>query len=329
LRHRRGCVNRRGRKRRAGTRVSGFTFVRNAIDLYYPVVESITSILPLCDEFVVAAGDSTDGTTELLRRIDSPKLRIIETVWDRTLFERGAIFAQQTDVALDHCTGDWAFYLQADEVVHERYLDRIAERLRRHLPDRRVEGLLFDYLHFFGDYDHVQTSHNWYSREVRVVRTGIGVRSWHDAQGFRRAGEKLHVAHSRASVYHYGWVRPPRNLHRKVRAFRAVYQGAEAVARVPIDEERPFGYGRLRGTRRFRGSHPAVMRGRIAQLNWTVEPTAPAGHKHDRLGIQVLSLLENRLLGFRLGERRNYVLLPGMGSPARVLDWEGRLAGKD
>jgi glycosyltransferase involved in cell wall biosynthesis len=304
-------------------RVSGFSFVRNAVELGYPVVESIRSILPLCDEVVVAAGDSSDGTTALLGSIASPKLRLIETVWDPELFVRGAIFAQQTDVALAACRGDWAFYIQADEVVHERDLPRIEARLRRHQDDPRVEGLLFDYLHFFGDFDHVQTSHNWYGREIRVVRTGIGVSSWHDAQGFRIGGRKLAVAHSDAAMYHYGWVRPPDHMKRKARAFAAAYVGAEAAGARP--EEPEYRYGRLWGLRRFRGTHPAVMRDRVAAMDWQVRPSAPVGHKHDRLRVQLLTYLENYVLGFRIGERRNYVLLPGMDSAeARRLPPVGR-----
>ncbi|HUI27901.1 MAG TPA: glycosyltransferase, partial [Candidatus Kryptonia bacterium] len=204
-------------------RISGFSFVRNAVELYYPVVESIRSILPICDEFVIAAGDSTDGTTELLRTIDDPKLKIIETVWDQSLFKRGAINAQQTNLALDACRGDWCFYLQADEVMHEQELPVLVERMRTYLDDRRVEGLLFEYRHFFADYDHYHTGHAWYRREVRIVRNGIGARSWKSAQGFRnRAGEKLHVAHAGASVFHYGWVRPPRLMTRRRKAFLTI-----------------------------------------------------------------------------------------------------------
>ena len=151
-------------------RISGFTFVRNAVVLYYPVVESIRSILPICDEFVVAAGDSTDGTTELIRAIDSPKLRILETVWNPDQFVHGATNAVQTNIALDACRGDWAIYVQADEVVHQDDLPVLVESMQRHLHDRRVEGLLFDYLHFFADYDHYMNAHGWYRREVRVVR---------------------------------------------------------------------------------------------------------------------------------------------------------------
>lgn len=290
-------------------RVSGFTFVRNAIDLYYPVVESIRSILPICDEFIVAAGDSTDGTTELLRSIGDPKIKIIETVWDPNLFVQGRTNAQQTNIALDACTGDWAFYLQADEVVHEDDLPIIVEAMRRYLDDRRVEGLLFDYLHFFGDYDHYMVAHGWYRREVRIVRTGIGVRSWKSAQGFRRNGEKLKVKHSGGRIFHYGWVRPPRRMTRKTHSFLTLHRGREEADRSFPDLEQPFDYGQLHGRAKFTGTHPAVMRERIAQMDWEVRP-GKAKMRHDTWRIRLLTFLENRILGFRLGENRNYVELP-------------------
>ncbi|MBM3912615.1 MAG: glycosyltransferase family 2 protein, partial [Sphingomonadales bacterium] len=43
-------------------KVSGFTFIRNAVLLDYPILEAIRSILPLCDEIVVAVGKSEDET---------------------------------------------------------------------------------------------------------------------------------------------------------------------------------------------------------------------------------------------------------------------------
>jgi glycosyltransferase involved in cell wall biosynthesis len=292
-------------------RISAFTFVRNAIDLYYPVVESITSILPICDEFVIAAGDSTDGTTELLRAINDPKIRIIDTVWDPSQFVRAAIYAVQTNIALDACNGDWAFYLQADEVVHERYLPGLVERMHHYLPDRRVNGLLCDYVHFYADYNHYQAAHGWYRREVRIVRTGVGARSWGGAQGFRRNGQKLHVALAGAEIFHYGWVRPPRQMRRKAFALDSAEKGLETARRAYGDLDRDFNFGQLHGLERFTGSHPRVMAARIAEMNWEVRPNpAPSTKRHDRLGNRILSFIENRILGFRVGEHRNYILLP-------------------
>lgn len=289
-------------------KISGFTFVRNAIDLYYPLVESITSILPICDEFVVAAGDSTDGTTDLLRGLNNPKIKIIETVWDQTQFVRGATNSQQTNIALDACTGDWAFYLQADEVVHEDDLQPLVDRMRSALADPRIEGLLFDYLHFFGDYEHHMNSHTWYAKEIRVVRTGIGVRSWKSAQGFRRASEKLHVVPSGGRIFHYGWVRPPRKMTRKAHAFSTLHFGKANADAYFRDRNGDYDFGRLHGRTRFTGTHPAVMRARITAKDWEVRPGAQR-LRHDLMRIRLLSFLENRILGFRVGEHRNYILL--------------------
>jgi glycosyltransferase involved in cell wall biosynthesis len=265
-------------------KVSGFTFVRDAIDQYYPVVESITSVLPICDEFLVAAGDSSDGTTELIRSIGDPKIKIIETVWDPAYYKQG----------------DWAFYVQADEVLHEDDLPRIGDCMRRWRNDRRVEGLLFDYIHFFADYDHYMTSHGWYRREVRIVRTGVGVRSWRGAQSFRRGDQKIKVRPTGARIFHYGWVRPPRQMTRKSHTLVTLHAGAQVADRAYPDKD---------GRARFTSTHPAIMRARIAAKDWEVRPSVRI-ERHDRLGIRLLSFLENRILGFRLGEHRNYVVLP-------------------
>ncbi len=105
-------------------KVSGFSFIRNAIQYDYPIVEAIQSILPLCDEFVIAVGRSEDQTLSLIQSIQSDKIRIIETVWDDSLREGGRVLAVETDKALAAIApdSDWAFYIQGDEVVHEKYL---------------------------------------------------------------------------------------------------------------------------------------------------------------------------------------------------------------
>ena len=290
-------------------KVSGFTFVRNAVSLDYPIVESISSILPICDEFVVAAGDSDDNTTDLIRSIKSDKIKIIETIWDPKLFVHGAINAQQTDIALTHCQGDWCFYLQADEVVHEKFFPIILKKMEEGLHRSEVEGLLFDYIHFWGSYQTFQKARNWYRREVRVVRNHIGVGSWKSAQGFRKDGKKLKVLHSGAQIYHYGWVRDPKLMKRKQIALDSLHHPREWVESHHPDKEAPFKYGSLKHLARFKGTHPQIMTERMSKKNWNIVPNPKIKHKHNKLSIRFFTFIEDKILHTRIGEYKNYILI--------------------
>ena len=200
-------------------RISGFSFVKNGIKLYYPVVEAIKSILPICDEFIVAVGkgDEDDNTRKQIEAIGDPKIKIIDTVWNLEKYPRGMENAHQTDIAKEHCTGDWLFYLQADEVIHEKYLPVITKRCEELLDNENIEGLLFKYNHFWGDYNYYHTGHGWYPHEIRIIRNRPDIHSWESAQSFRRIPDfdgihyrqkentyKLKVAAVDAYVYHYG-----------------------------------------------------------------------------------------------------------------------------
>lgn len=196
--------------------LSGATFVRNAIKFDFPVLESIRSVLPICDEYIVNVGDSEDGTLELVRSLNDPRIKIVESIWDPALRAGGAILAQQTDIAISQCRGEWILYLQADEVIHEQYLEAILSSLRRSKDRPEVQGLLFGFRHFYGSFQTYQKGINWYRHEVRAIRNGIGIRSWGDAQGFRLEGRKLKVVRCPAEVYHYGWARPFRPCLRSV-----------------------------------------------------------------------------------------------------------------
>ena len=152
-------------------KVSGFSFIRNAIKYDYPIVEAITSILPICDEFVLALGNSDDETEALISSIGSDKIKIVKTVWDESLREGGKVLADETNKAFRQVApdSDWAFYIQGDEVVHEKYLGEIKNKMLEYKDDKRIEGLLFDYLHFYGSYDYVGDSRRWYRSEERRV----------------------------------------------------------------------------------------------------------------------------------------------------------------
>ena len=207
-------------------KVAGFTFIRNAIKNDYPIVEAITSILSVCDEFIVALGKSDDGTESLVRGIDSPKIRIINTVWDDKLREGGAVFANQTDIAFNAIStdADWAFYIQGDECVHEKYLPLIKKEMEDGLNNTGIEGLLFKYLHFYGSYDYYGQSRRWYRREIRILRNNRAVHSYRDAQGFRLDGRKVNVKLIDAYIYHYGWVKPPEGLKNKLLNFNLTFK---------------------------------------------------------------------------------------------------------
>jgi glycosyltransferase involved in cell wall biosynthesis len=252
--------------------VSGFTFIRNAVRYDYPILEAIRSILPLCDEVVVAVGRSEDGTRELIEGLGDPRIRIIDTEWDDSLREGGRVLAVETNKALAAVApqSDWCVYIQGDEVLHEDGLPAVRESMRT--ADDQVDGLLFAYTHFYGSYDYVGASAGWYRHEIRAIRPGRGIFSYRDAQGFRKAPDRpLNVVRVGATVHHYGWVKEPAAMQRKQESFHRMWHDDAWVAQHVVPAE-AFDDGReLRHLARFTGTHPAVMAERIARRNWTFE----------------------------------------------------------
>lgn len=286
-------------------KLSGFTFVRNGILFDYPFLESIHSILPICDEFVIAVGESTDGTLTAVKHLQNPKIKIIETKWDDSLREGGRVLADQTNIALDNVSGDWAFYLQADEVVHERDLPAIHRALETHHNNFDVEGLLFSFKHFYGAYSYVGTSRRWYRREIRILRTGIGARSWGDAQGFRIRGRKIRVKLVDASIYHYGWVKAPTTQQKKQKTFNR-YWHTDDWMRQNIKEGEHYDYTGGGPLVEFRGTHPSVMAKRVKNQDWHFHYDPHVSRRP--VGERVLDWFES-VTGVRPGEYRNYVML--------------------
>ena len=286
-------------------KVSGFSFVRNGVAFDYPFLESIRSLLPLCDEFIIAVGQSDDATTASIESLQSSKIVIIPTVWDDSLRNGGAILAQQTNVALERVTGDWAVYLQADEVLHEDDVPEIRNAMHEHLANPRVEGLLFSYKHFYGSYEYVGSSRRWYRNEIRVIRPGLGVRSWGDAQGFRIGTRKLNVRPVEASIYHYGWVRPPQVQQVRQRSFHRLWHSDEWVQE-HVGSEAEFDYRNSGRLTRFTGTHPAVMHERIKGQHWHFSYNLNLGK--GPLKDRVLDWVESKT-GMRIGEYRNYNIL--------------------
>lgn len=288
-------------------KASGFTFIRNAIKYDYPVVEAITSIAPLCDEIVVAVGNSDDGTRDLIENIDSRKIKIIDTIWDDSLREGGRVLATETDKALAEVDpqSDWAFYIQGDEVLHEKYLETLKADMLRWKDHPEVEGLLLRYCHFYGSYDYIGDSRRWYRNEVRIIRNDKSIRSYRDAQGFRKNNRPLRVKRADATMYHYGWVKPPQLQQAKQEYFHKLWHDdAWMEKKIPKVDE--FDYSKIDSLANFRGEHPRVMLPRIQRTNWqfSFDPTKTRLPLKSKLlhGIE-------RLIGWRIGEYRNYKLI--------------------
>ena len=290
-------------------KVTGFSFIRNAVNNDYPVVQAILSILPICDEFVIAVGDCTDNTLELIEGIASPKIKIIHTVWDESIREGGRTFAQETDKAYAAISPDtdWAFYIQGDECIHEKYLPVIKKAMEENLDDPKVEGLLLKYLHFYGSYDFTASSRRWYRNEIRILKFNPQVHSYRDAQGFRKNGRKIRVKPVDAYVYHYGWVKPPSGLGNKMQSFNKFYHDDQWILS-NYPEEANFDYGNADRLLHFKDTHPAVMQKRIEVVNWKFNLDPTLLPKKMSFRRRFLQKLED-LTGWRLGEYKNYRVL--------------------
>lgn len=287
-------------------KISGFTFIRNGLKLDYPFIEAIQSILPICDEMVVVIGNSEDETKDTIRALNEPKIKIIETIWDDNLREGGKILAQQTDIALQHITGDWGFYIQGDEVLHEDYLNTVKNAMQENLLKPEVEGLLFKYKHFYGSYDYIGDSRKWYRREIRVVRNHIGVSSYRDAQGFRIDNKKLKVKLIDAEIYHYGWVRDPRAQQLKSKSFHRLWHDDQWMAE-KISDADEHDYNLLESLAKFKGTHPNVLSNRLKRMNWEFNYN-PALKKPQTFKEKLSNLIEKNT-GYRFGEYRNYKII--------------------
>ncbi len=288
-------------------KVSGFTIVRNAIKYDYPIVEAISSILPLCDEVVVAVGQSEDDTLQLIRSISSPKIKIIETIWDDRLREGGKVLADETNKAFAGISADsdWCFYIQGDEVIHEKYLPVIKAAMEKYKDDKEVDGLLFNYTHFYGSYDFTGDSRQWYRKEIRLVRNNKAITSYKDAQGFRKNGEKLNVKQIDASVYHYGWVKPPEAQQAKQQSFNKLWHD-DSWMKKNIPDVNEFDYSQIDSLAKFKGTHPQIMQQRINQMNWkfSFDPT----QKKLTLKLKFLLFIEKKF-GWKIGEYKNYKII--------------------
>jgi len=290
-------------------KISGFTLIRNGVELGYPFVPSIRSLLPLCDEIIVNVPRSTDSTLDRVKGIGDPRIRVIESEWDETLRQSGLALSHHTNLALRECAGDWCVYFQGDEVLHEDTVPAMRATMERQLNNPIVQGLLVDYTHFYGSYRTVVYSFGWYYQEVRVVRRDPHIRSCGDAQGFRMTdGGKLRVKKSGGHYFHYGHALKPDHAERKLRNLASLYHD-DAGVNEEVSRRPPRFYDDDQKVRQFMGKHPAVMRDIVAAADWTYASRNPLIRFRRDYFWEDIALIVKRCTGLTIGVHRNYRLI--------------------
>jgi len=295
-------------------KISGFTILRHGTKFDYPYLESLRSLLPLVDELVINVGIGEDDTLAVLKKFAAEegggKVVLFESHWpldDPEKRKGGQILSDQTNLALDRCTGDWCVYLQADEVLHEADLPKIRRAMESNLPRSEIDGLLFRYIHFYGSFDVVRNSRSAYRREVRIIRRASGARSIGDAQSFRLPeGGKPRVVLLDAAIYHYGWVRPPEVMKEKTFFMDTLYHGGKRADAGATATGENYRYKKIWGLYPFRGTHPKVMLPRISAKKWSWDlKRSPLEWEFGDAKKIALDLFE-RATGYRLFEYRSY-----------------------
>jgi len=288
-------------------KIAGFTIIKNAVTNDFPIVEAIRSILPVVDEMIVLIGDSTDETFALIESIGDPKIKIHHSVWDKSLRKGGAVLADETNKAFRLISDEttWAFYIQGDEVIHEKYHPAIRAACEQYVFDQEVQGLLFQYKHFYGTYDYVGDSRKWYAHEIRIIRNNKAITAYRDAQGFRIGKTKLPVALIEATVYHYGWVKSPAQMRKKQKESSVYWHDDQAMEKIKSSPDY-YDFSGFDSLEKFTGTHPNVMLDRIERKNWVID--LDVSKKKFSFKNKVLYYFE-KLTGVRPFDFKNYKII--------------------
>ena len=236
-------------------KVSAFTFIKNGQILGYPFLQSIQSILPIIDEFVINIGESEDESLDMIRSINDKKIRIIQSKWNDEMSDRGYVYGQQKMISQFNCGGDWAFYIEADEVYHEKDLEKIKKCMKLHLNDSNVEALVFDFKHFYGNANSFLNSPGWYRSEARIIKNSV--RSYAPDGLFwlilesNKNGRYPKAKHTGVTCYHYGWVRSEDQMNLKSSKVQKYWGGSPVIINYSQMDQKII--------QEFHGTHPKII----------------------------------------------------------------------
>ncbi|MBN1621172.1 MAG: hypothetical protein JW871_01110 [Endomicrobiales bacterium] len=284
-------------------KLSGCTIIKDGIKLGYPFVESIKSVLPVCEEMIVCVGKSKDNTRKEIADIGSPKIKIFDTEWNSEQRDGGMVLSEQTNLALSKCNCEWIFYIQADELLHEEGFDKIRKALEFAEPRSYIDGLFFDFVHFYGSYYTVQAGRNWYKHEVRVIRNNRGIKSHGDAQGFRKNGKKIKALGTGAEIYHYGWARPPDLMLDKIKSFHRFWHDDVWIEKNCGNKTAKEFFSDLGNLKDFKGTHPLVIKEKLNHDNEAFIKACKVEYLKQR---GVSDRIRDFFRGLPVGEHKNF-----------------------
>ena len=128
--------------------ISGFMIAKNLLKQGYPFVEAVASALPICDEFLISDGYSTDGTFELLQKMAllNRKIKVSRYNWLTT--KSLSVLTDATNEVRKKCSFEHIFYVQANEIVPENDIE-VIKSLPEILPQART--FCFPFSHVLGN----------------------------------------------------------------------------------------------------------------------------------------------------------------------------------
>lgn len=283
--------------------ISAFTFIKNGQILGYPFLQSIQSVLPIVDEFVINIGESEDDTLELIKNLKNPKIRIIESKWNDKMQDRGYVYGQQKMIAQFNCTGDWAFYLEGDEIVHENDLNSIKQACENHLKNPDVEAIVFNYYHFYGNANTYLWSPGWYRRAPRIIKNSI--RSYAPDGLFwlildkNKVGRYPKAILCDAHIYHYGWVRSEEQMNLKSQKVQQYWSKQHQKINYKAIDSYIF--------KEFKGTHPRIVQEWLPKEQGLFESNTTHTLSKKEKKHRLLLKLED-IFGFELS-KKHYTLI--------------------
>lgn len=295
--------------------IEGFTYVRNGFKMGYPFIASIQSVLPIVKRLIVVVGDSDDGTREAIENLENEKIIIVDSVWDEDKRKSGQIFREQSNIGIDNLSTncDWAFHIQADEVLKETDQDNILSYIKIANNIKNIDGLLFPFYHFWGDFKYIRHTRRTHAFEIRAFKNNRNVHSYRDSQGFRifppsmpnSKGVKLKVLKTDIPIYHYSYTRNPGLMNKQHNFFERFYHNDDWLNN--NTDEKDFDYNKVDRLDIFKGLHPVYMNEVIKNKDWEFEydPSKSIIRFKDKLLYPI-----EKYFNYRLFEYKNYKVKP-------------------